>query len=392
MFSEKKYKKIVASVDIGSSSVAGSIVMFSKGNKPKIVYTSPRFFIKSKDNKKGIPEITALTEKVMVNLYEEANQRFKKSFFSLDKQVIDEVFCFLSTPWYSGQVVCVKGQNKNPTILSKNMVRTIMDKEVLGVLDQFDPDLSDSIKILEQNIVSTKLNGYLTKSIYNKQAKRIEIDIYFSFCKKDLYNSITKISNSVFGQNNIFVTQPVMMSSVFSELFSHHSNLVYLGLTSSSTSLVTFCRREISGADSFENGYGQITEKISERFGFSSAVSESFFRMYTQGVLESENKKIMTDLVNEWFTLWKNECLVIIKKFSKCSSSSTIFLLTHNNVTGIMSNLLLDSGLYNPSKQKLLIANLESLSSHVDILKTTTADPFIMLEAFSLSRINYSSL
>jgi PAS domain S-box-containing protein len=135
-----------------------------------------------------------ITEKIQT-------EGFKKiSSLSKNSAMIDRVFYIFSSPWSASLTKTIRiKESKNFKVTEEYLNRIIDEQE-----KQFLIDISTSGKIIERKIIQIKINGYIVNNYTNKQAKSLEVSVFYTVVPENILKVIDKTVSKLFHVKNIW--------------------------------------------------------------------------------------------------------------------------------------------------------------------------------------------
>src|SRR3989344_4394354 len=165
-FSKTPRKKVVAVIDITSSSVGGALVESNEGC-PVAVSAAPRspvnflFDVSLEASLRCTAESLRLTAKKLKNLY---------------SGKIDEVLCVFSSPWFSSKTKIITVTREKPFEVRNNFFSKLIEEEEKNFSDK----KNKRNRFIEHEVIKTELNGYRVKNPAGKTARLVKSHIYLS--------------------------------------------------------------------------------------------------------------------------------------------------------------------------------------------------------------------
>src|SRR3989344_8261861 len=165
-FNKTPKSKVVAVIDITSSSVGGELVESNEGC-PVAVSAAPRspvnflFDVSLEASLRCTAESLRLTAKKLKNLY---------------SGKIDEVLCVFSSPWFSSKTKIITVTREKPFELRNDFFSKIIEEEEKN----FNDGKNKNGRLIEHEVIKAELNGYYVKNPIGKNARSVKSHIYLS--------------------------------------------------------------------------------------------------------------------------------------------------------------------------------------------------------------------
>lgn len=188
--SGKKSAESVVLIDIGASSVAGAYARFVENKTPVLLYTKRLQFVAREGEPYERAMSRALNE-LCENLIREGAPILARTTGS---GASDAVLVSIDTPDEKITIRTENFERADSFIFTKNISDTILERT-----RTISPDKS----LIDESIVDTVLNGYVTHSPYGKEAHRASLTVITSFIDKNISESIISAVRGLFHTKEI---------------------------------------------------------------------------------------------------------------------------------------------------------------------------------------------
>ncbi len=336
-FSNKKLSKLVAVIDVGSSSVGGALVNIQENTKPKIVFAIRKSFKALKDPKPDI--LLDVTTKTAAAVLEEVfNSKLGRP---------ENVHFFLSSHLYLSQTRYIKLSKQMPITVDdrtiQQLVKTDLDnfnKEQLGLSNKL---IGADNLIVEKKVQQISLNGYPTSKPYGQKATEITIAIYLGISNKKLIDTLRLLAFNAFHEiKTEFHSFSFSSFSVIRDTLLHGDNFVFGDIGGEITELL-ICRD------------GVLEETTSFPFGKNTLLrmfdDKSVFNLYHGDKLDSKTKEKMSKLLNANGPKFKNFLQDAFQKLSKERLlPQPFFIVVDEEVSSVFNDYIKDTRLVDFTK------------------------------------------
>lgn len=258
--SQKKERSVLLCT-VESGAVHATLCLMHRNNKPFIVHSATKpvpFQEHIEFDRFASATLQALAdacqEIVTKGIPHIASRRVRRGH-------IDSVHCTYGSPWYVSQTHHIDVRHPGGFVVTQ--------KALQGLLDQHAPktppslaDTHDHAKVLQQDIVDIRLNGYSVGDPYGKKADRIS----FSVTTGILSESLSRYMEDVVGRFFAY------------EQMTHHAGpaVMFFGirdaLATDSSFLALDVSAEVTDISIIRNGV--LTETLSFPFGVRTAVRQ----------------------------------------------------------------------------------------------------------------------
>ena len=308
----KKKSELVAIFDVGSASIGGMIIKYSKDEKPEIVSMS------------RVP-INFLLDLSFEAFWRCSQDSFKKIADGMLKDVPcgpDRVFCFFSSPWFISQRRIAKIKREKPFEITSELLKDIVNQEVEVFKSGWKsklPHWQGKPEFVEKSIMKTDLNGYAIKNPTGKMAKVLSADIYISLGTKEVKEGFRKIVLDKFGDVPLkFHTFPFVALNVLRKIVDTKNGFVFVDI-GGEVSDVSLVRNDvIEETISFPEGGSVLVRKISVEFKTflkdAIALLDRFKRGHTSSDETKKVQLIIEDVKNNWCDTLKTSLIEISQK------------------------------------------------------------------------------
>jgi len=383
MFSLSNRKKggLNLVLDIGSYSLGGALIIFSKNKAPQVIF-SKRISLPlnhDRDRNKTIMAIAQNLEYLLKIIFEEGAQKLGRSPKKLQNKNIKKILCVVSSPWCLSKIKTSSYKKDEPVhINSKLMELTQEDNQ------KSPEEVEAGYRLIEKKIIQAKLNGYITNKPLSKKAKEIEISTFEGKILKEMVEKVFYSSGRLSAENIMFHSFTLSAFSTIGDIFGDKDYLL-MEITGEITELTVIKNDLIVKTASFPKGKNLFLRKISEEFDVGSDISLSFIKLYYERKSEknfhSRIKEIMSQSEIEWFNQFK-ETIESIKE----SLPQKIFL-TMDSTLSVFFAEFLNSEINKFGKNTDIVSlNVSSLSQFCDI-NDNNADSFLALETIFFNKI-----
>ena len=290
IFKQTPKSKVVAVIDITSSSVGGALVE-SNENYPIAISAAPRspvnflFDVNLEASLRCTTDALRLTAKKMKSLH-------------LGK--IDEVLCVFSSPWFSSKIKTITVTREKPFEVKKDFFSQLIKEEER----KFNNDKKES-RFIEHEIIKTELNGYFVKNPADKTAHSVKSYIYLSAGVKKAMELAEKEVAKVFVHTPLrFATSSLVVFKVLSDIIKDKEGFLIIDIGGETTEINIIRNNALEQSASFFKGNNFLFRKVSAALNTFLKETSSIVQAYSRGhrSLESSDKiaAAIKDSTEEW--------------------------------------------------------------------------------------------
>jgi len=368
LFGSKSHEeKISLVLDIGSASVGAALILLKKKKTPKVLY-STRIPI-------TIPEVVEEHDftRLMASFVEKALAQVTTkgittpNFTDLKKKDIQEVVCVFASPWFACETKLVKISEEKQIALTQKYVRELVKKET----DIFTKKMGieGAAEVIEEKIINTKLNGYLTSEPYNKKANDIELNLFLGLVPKKIIDLVEKkIEKVLHPKEIIHHSFSLIAYRTVTDLFPADSNSIIFDVTGEVTDISVIEDDVVTQTASVPFGRNTLVRRIAEEKKATNDIALSLLHLYSTEKAETKLYTEIDAIIADSRTKWKDEILKVIPALEE----KTVFITADEDVAPIFKKYITVS-----DPRKIVVLNAKHFEGLVDTPRNTQEDVFI---------------
>ena len=245
--------------DIGSASIGGAVVFFDK-EVPHISYCTriQLPFQEKADEKRLLPQV----EEVLAQVADEVQ---KNGLQPKDGQSIvpQEIVCIFSSLWSNTQATSASFEHKKSFVVTDR----IMDNLLAQIHKSNKEEKKGTVKIIEEIIINSVLNGYPTHSPLGKKAQHINVTFLESTITEALYSKIHDVINKVFSPDIPLLLRSFTLASfsVTRDMFEDIRDFLLVDVTGEVTEISVVHDSTLEDTLSFPYGRNTIVRDIAKK-------------------------------------------------------------------------------------------------------------------------------
>src|SRR3989344_3332381 len=205
----KPAEELAVIFDIGNASIGGSLVLLSRHNHPKVVYTVRKEM--KMQTSANITRMVLYLEATLNAVVDDIRKNgiVHLTFTRRGMLTPKTAFCFFSAPWYAAHIRRSAFVSKESITVSSRTLEELLEKEVvLAEESQADAYLragarENDVTLLEKEILHIALNGYPQENPFGKKAKDIEALFYISVVPSKISQLVEMVVRRSFDVKNI---------------------------------------------------------------------------------------------------------------------------------------------------------------------------------------------
>lgn len=212
-------------IDIGARTVSGAYAHYVQGKPPVILYerSLPVEFREGEAQEQSVLRALKLLGETLLREGAPALQR------ATGRGSAQGILVSIDAPWQRTSVRTEYVEEKKPFLFTKRLVSAVLDKTKVKPPGKM---------LVDESVIGTILNGYVTSNPYNKEAHRAEIVILTSLIDEVIAKNIVSTLRSIYHTRNV---TPIAGSSLRYQavraVFPHERDALILDVTGPLTSI-----------------------------------------------------------------------------------------------------------------------------------------------------------
>jgi hypothetical protein len=302
-FNKKKHK-ISLLFEVRGDVVSSSIIKTHPLNKPEIIYSKKRIVaIREKiDSKKYTKIILKELDKLVEETYKVGILKILNG-----NNDISDVHVVLSSPWVLSQSKDIKIKKDKTFEINQDLLSKVISEEECHLSSPTGLNLEENnnIKIIEEKIIQSKLNGYKVNSIFHKKTKDLELNLFLSVSNNYFIEDIKKIISKTFIQKPVFFHSFMLLAfSMVRDIMPHNNNFVFIEMGAEITDVCLVNDDTVYKIYTYPSGKNNIVRKVAEKTNNTYDTALALINMRCNGKCEEkaveENEKAFDESVSEW--------------------------------------------------------------------------------------------
>ena len=267
--SEKKDEsKVVGVVDIGSAQVSGAIIKLKKNREIESVLAQTD----EKITYQELPDFPHFWEKT-----KQAIQTVLKELKGGTAVQPEKIFIFLSSPFFQSQTKVIKAENPTAIKITKNYLADLLKQA------DSQNNLGENIVILEDKVMQSKLDGYLTTGPVGQKAKEVVLNRFLSWANKDLLINLRDLLKAEQAEAPvIFNSFSFATYDIFKD-FLPDKDFILLDTGNEITDVLVIKDNVLAEHFSFPKGKNYLIREVTKALGTVPAEAETSLTLYATG-------------------------------------------------------------------------------------------------------------
>jgi hypothetical protein len=307
---QKRKPKVAIIFDIGSDSVAGSVVHFSENPEefPRIIYTKRTHW--QSDNQSSYEDILRSMRYTLGNVA----RAIQEKDFPISGG--GDIYVTFSAPWFAHEMRRAEISRKTVFTVNQSILNKIKDKEIKSFYKESENIYGDDFEVIEKTIVDISVNGYPTDKPVGKKAKNINLSIYLSIAPKDILDTTRDVLGRVFHHRVIFQTSTLVSYVVSRDYFAKDKDYIFLDVGGELTDVLVVRNNTIFQTLSFPLGRKFFHNSIAKFLETSVHEVQSLLSAGDKKALHSKSHKALEKAKEKAFKSYEKHLEVILKQLS----------------------------------------------------------------------------
>lgn len=323
--SKKDGGRVIGIIDIGSAQISGAIVKLTKNREIESVLAQ----VDEKITYQELPEFT--------HFWESTRKAIKIVLEKLRKETgadPEKIFVFLSSPFFQSQTKVIKSSN-NTTKITKDYLANLV-KQV-----NEDYRLNENVIILEDKIIQTKLDGYLTTWPIGQKAKEITLNYFLSWADKSLLVELRDLLRTSYARAPvIFNTFSFAIYNIFKN-FLPDKDFILLDTGNELTDLLIIKDNVLVEHFSFPYGKNYLIRDLAQKLKTIPAEAESTLNLYALGQTNAQLTTRLEKALSASSPAWQNSFKqALTQALNTTFLPETIYLIGDEATDNIFVNFI----------------------------------------------------
>ncbi len=308
-FSRKNTRSLALIVDVQSSIVRSTLVLYDNGAVPTVIGThqtdiayrphlhSPSHLIKSTDR--------AITETVGASL-------MHLSALPKDDQAprsVSTVHFVLSSPWIASQAKSVSVSFPKNEIVTRPKVMAIIEEQRAGLHGASDPGM----RVIEEKIFDVRLNGYSVSDWEGKEARDLQVSFAASMGSSSIIERFADAAAHAARKRDMrFHSSLLLQHIAIRDVLPHKKSYVLVHVHGEITDIVAVRDHSCTFFGTFPIGLDSIARKAARSLHTDAATADSVIRSVAAGALDGQHGKDTEARVRHIFEGWVHDLSKLI--------------------------------------------------------------------------------
>ncbi|MBI2618437.1 hypothetical protein HYW58_03235 [Candidatus Kaiserbacteria bacterium] len=319
VFSRHKDTQPVVIFDIGSASVGGAVVSLKES--PHVEYSTREYIPLQEvpDESHFIPVMAETLLRVGRDIQKTGLNRDGTSVLPRD------IIAVFGSPWHDTRTIAASFEHHE----SFKVTDRVMDNLLAQIRDKKNNSPKDSGKtsvVIEEKIIHSSLNGYVTNSPLGKTARRINVTFLESTVSKDMHERVSSVIHEVFSPDVPLILRSFTLTSfsLARDMFPEKKNFLLVDVTGEVSEISVIQDSILGDTLSFPYGRNTVVRNIAKSAGSLPEETLSRVKMYfSSGGNELEGQ--MTEEEKRWTEMFGKACAEL--STSALPLPQTVFLV-----------------------------------------------------------------
>ncbi len=387
----KKQPSLSFIFDIRDTSISLAAVRFVKEKKPEIVLCQ-NFSLNttgSKDNKKYLD--------LMIKTLDQAILSVRQSLIKIgNKENIEKYYFFIGSPWSISQAKTIKIIKDKPFEITNKILSQIL----VGEESEIEKDIEDTtseknLKILEEKIIQSKLNGYKVEDIYGKKTLDLAVELFVTFIPSEIKDRINFNLNEKIGKNAQKLNHSCILSSYsyLRDLYSDRNDFIYADIGKLLTDIYVVRDDIIFAIASIPFGEENILQVSLNRTKLPKDVFLSNISIAEDKNFDLPANNNNTESLRLGLNFWKNKFKEALPKIcTEMNIPNNLFIIPNSKIADVLiRDLSVDAknGKIEILGTKIDVHTITEniINSFIDNSKTFFNEPYVKMDTIFVNKL-----
>ncbi len=385
---EQVYYELIS--DIGSGSLAISLVQFQNGSLPKIIHTERKNFPHSRSKN---------AENLENNLLKcFKNTLYLVADFARKKHIIPKrSSIFYASPWVISQTKTFRLKQDTKFIFDRAMLDKILEKNI-DFLSHLDigaiPFDVSSLELVERKITRVLIDGVEVQQPLGKKVNSVAVSVFVSGVLHRIHKEMEQDIKHIFVETSV-VHHSFNLSffTTVRDIFHYITDFILMDVADEVTDVTFVNNSSLRDSVSFPMGKKATIRRVEQVCGFEYPLAVSALSMYLHGSIHDKSHKklgsTVKDLQLDWLTHF-NRAVATIVKADQEKIPKTVFLIADENILPLFERALIYNRTHHAG-HKVLVMQPEIFEQLVIEPAGEKKDFFISLEAVYINSLKLNN-
>ncbi|MFA5022933.1 MAG: hypothetical protein WC385_02260 [Candidatus Paceibacterota bacterium] len=337
---KKDESKVIGIIDLGSAQVSGAIIRLGKDREIQSVLAQAD----EKINYQELPEFAHFwesTKTAIQTVLRELREGTKNSEVSTGTsgKIIavepEKIFIFLSSPFFQSQTKVIKADNATPIKITQNYLAGLVKQAGDGQTG------NPEVVILEDKVMQTKLDGYLTTWPLGQRAREVILNRFLSWADKNLLVNLRDLIRAEYAKAPvIFNTFSYATYDIFKD-FLPDKDFILLDTGNEITDVLIIKDNVLAEHFSFPKGKNFVIRGIAKELGTIPAEAENSLSLYATSQANPQLKARLETALAKIAPLWQTDFKeILIKTLETTSLPETVYLISDDPADNLFAQFI----------------------------------------------------
>lgn len=287
---KKDEGRIVGIIDIGSARVSGAIIKQLDREVVSVLAESDE-----KISYHELPEFNHFWEQTKLAIQTLLKELRSKA----GANEPEKIFIFLSSPFFQSQTKVIRVDNSNSIKITKAYLIDLIKKA------DREMALEGETVILEDKVMQTKLDGYITTWPVGQKAQEVILSRFLSWADKDLLVNLRDLMRAEYAKAPvIFNTFSFATYDIFKD-FLPEKDFILLDVGNEITDILVVKDNVLAEHFSFPKGKNFLVRSLAKELGTIPAEVETSLNLLTTGQANQQLKNRLGPALRKVERLWQ---------------------------------------------------------------------------------------
>ena len=312
------------------------------------------------------------------------------------KEMIEKYYFFIGSPWSISQAKTIKIIKDKPFEITNKVLSQILVGEESEIEKNIEYNTSEkNLKIMEEKIIQSKLNGYKVEDIYRKKTLNLAVELFVTFIPSEIKDKICLNLNEKIGKNAQKQNHSCILSSYsyLRDLYSDKNDFIYADIGKLITDIYVVRDDIIFAIASIPYGEENIMQVSLNRTKlpkdvFLSNISIAEDKNFDLPVDNNSSESLRLGL-----NFWKNKFKETLSKIcNEMNIPNNIFIIPNSKIANVLVKDLSEDAKnvkleVHGTKIDVLIITENIINSFIENSKTFVNEPYVKMDTIFVNKL-----
>ncbi len=328
LFAKSPIEDLIFLIEIQSSAVRGSLVLYREGGKPLVLFTAyAEMSIKPGSTSAYLVKTTLKAVTDTVDMLGRRHRSLLEEHAKDAEAVhipksVTSVHFVLSAPWIISQAKTVSFQLPKETTLTKAKVLEVIETERAKLSTE-----ETQTQVVEEKIFEVRINGYPVAAWQNRLAKDIDISFVVSLSGANLTKRLRESCEHLVRKTHVHFHSALLLEAIgIGQTMPETGSFALVNVHGELTEVTAVRERRAVFFGSYPVGVDTVARKVAKAAKTDDKAADSLLSLLTSDSLDPTHGKPLQPLVAEIMQGWAVEFQKLSKDALKEGFPAQVFI------------------------------------------------------------------